>query len=175
MCHRTYNSGQESSCRCRNCQLPLYQLGSACSEDLGCHHQVRIPRCSTFCIKFLPLTAVLSSGRNWAKFIVRISLGTPIISIPLRYILKVRKEGGSDAESIRVVKDYSATSHQVSGLDPATLYEILIHTESDKSASMPVKVLQATAPDSIPFPEVCYQCNYSKLLLHLRTFYSPYF
>ena len=51
-------------------------------------------------------------------------------------------------------KAYSATSHLVSGLDPATVYEILIYTESEKSASMPVKILQATAPDTVPFPEV---------------------
>ena len=51
----------------------------------------------------------------------------------------------------------TATQHLVSGLDPATMYEILIHTETDISASTPVKILQSTAPDSIPFPEVGYK------------------
>ena len=76
----------------------------------------------------------------------------------------MRKQGASDAESIIVEKDYTATTHEVSGLDPATLYEIIIYTKTDISTSQPVSILQPTAPDAIPFPEVVKFIEDTKLI-----------
>jgi len=122
-------------------------------EDLGFSpksDEVECVTAPTSPVRNLEVTAATSDSLtiNWAQpqDFVR--------DVEIKYVLTVRKDGASDSESIITEKAFSATEQVIQDLDPATLYEILIHTKTNLAVSGQVKILHSTAPKSIPFPEV---------------------
>ena len=72
------------------------------------------------------------------------------------------KAGESEDNGVIMNVAFEEVSKTVSGLIPATLYDLVMYVETDLSESEHVHISFSTAPGGIPFPEVSVLMYYFK-------------
>jgi len=72
----------------------------------------------------------------------------------IRYILKVKESEEPEEKSLIISLDFEEVTTVVSGLVPATIYDVIIFTQTDLSSSSVTESSMTTAPGKLEFPQV---------------------